>query len=264
MVDSIVPSEGTWPIDNCTYYGGIPDSIDAAYRVPGSTSWNMKEGCYTVCTFNTHMEDFETVDPYAGLVMTGGNTKLDLSTIPALYTGGITTIVGGTEGGYGRTGKGWYKTHLNHSGSYGTGLAKEVNFALTLKADLEIIPNGSSILVDFIKAGVPASPSVKKLYAEMARAIPASVPVADNDAGDFFKKMIKVAGPIVGTLFPAAKPLVAGGQAALTKGVDALSQRRKNKKALQANSNGKKSTRTVNVTDREYKQLLMMRGTPTN
>jgi hypothetical protein len=218
-------------VDNCTLYSGFPSSMEDAYRVPGSTSWNFKEGCYVVGTFNDHLEDFETLDPFGTCILSAGLQN------DAGFTS--TMVVGGIPGdpltldGRLRYPNPWTKTHLNHSGAYCTGLAKEVVFVLSMKVDMEIIPNAQSVLVDFIKPGVPASPGLRQLYSAMSMQIPPAVVRADNDAGDFFKKMIGVAAPLVSKIFPPAAPFVAPISGLATRGVDALSQRRKAKKQNQ-------------------------------
>jgi hypothetical protein len=181
------------------------------------------------------------MNPFGMAVLTGGPVSL-VGTTPAIVVGGVPTEY---DNDYPRYPNPWTKTHLNHSGAYATGLAKEVVFILSLKVDMEIIPTAQSALVDFIKPGVPASPGLRQLYSAMSMGIPPAVVRADNDAGSFFKKMVNIAAPLVGKIFPPAAPFVAPIQGLANRGVDALSQRRKAKKAKQTNTKGNGS---VNMT----------------
>lgn len=245
-----------FPNDNMTMYAGFPNSLESAYRVPGATSWNFKEGAYVSATFNSHLEDFETMDPFGGTYLTA-----DVGSSTGLFIGAQGV---GDSGEFRRLANPWCKTHLNHSGAYGTGLAKEVNFTLTVKADMEIIPTATSVLVDFIKPGVAASPQLRNLYSHMSRQIPPAVMRKDNDAGDFFKRMIKVAGPLVKTLFPPAAAFVDPLSGMATRGIDAIQARKEKKrqselKPLVKPRAGKPNTVTITVTPEEAARVQQMR-----
>ena len=75
-----------------------------------------------------------------------------------------------------------------------------------------------------------------ELYSHLTSKMPPSAPVADNDTGDFFKSMLKLAAPLISEIFPPAAPLVMAGLPLADAGINAISGAVKNarlKKATQ-------------------------------
>jgi len=210
--------------DAMRVFTGFPQDLATAFRIPGSTSRRFTEGTYVVGTFNHNKENFELPNGLGCAVLAASRPLND--TRPALFLGGVT----GADPGLGVVPNFFTYTHLDHSGSFCTGLSPETTFTITLKATVEIIPNASSVLIDFASPSIPYNPRVDELYQKLVNELPASVPVADNNAGDFFKKIVNVATPLVSSLFPTAAPVIGAASGLATKGIDALSKNRQRRK----------------------------------
>jgi len=209
-------------------FSGFPDSLANAFRIPGATSTRFTEGAYVVGSLNKNKEDFETPSGFSGALMcasrplTGTNSALFTGAIPPLTIGAV-----GTNQWYWRP---YTYTHLDQSGSFCTGLSPETTFAVTLKATIEILPNATSVLIDFTAPAPPFSPKLEELYTSMVAQMPPSSPVGDNASGDFFKRMIKIATPIISTMFPTAAPVVNSVASLANKGIDKVQANRQRKK----------------------------------
>jgi len=218
----------TWQVSFGTrLFTGLPESLAAAFRIPGSTSTRFSEGAYVVGSFNRNKADFELPSGLNACAMAASRPLV--GTNPALYIG-YQPNLGPALGSPQATNVPFVYTHLDYSGTFCTGLAPEANFTVTLKAGLEILPNSSSVLVDFISPTVPHNPKLEQLYETVVSQMPPSVPVADNDAGDWFKRVIKIAAPIASKIFPTAAPVINAGAGLATKGIGAIQQRRETKK----------------------------------
>lgn len=220
------------------HYGGYPVSAAECMRIPGSLQWNVTEGAYQVCTFDEHMKEFESATPLSGWTVgaramgTVAQNVLAAGTDPAVDAGNIV------------------KTHLDMSGSYLQGLHEEAVIVLTMHAVIEIIPRTSSVMIDFVKPGVPASPRLTATYATIKNDIPSAVPKADNDLGDFFKKMTKVMGPVLSTMFPEFSPLIGMADKGINYVADRAHERKakaKQQAALQSKSQPKNVINNMQV-----------------
>lgn len=203
-------------------YAGIPDSLASAFRIPGSLSTRFTEGTYVVATFNRHREDFELPSGYSSASMTP-QIKLDGS-VPGIYPGfrpsgslDITRYMS--------------YTHLDHSGSYCTGLNQQTTFTITLKAVLEILPNAQSVLIDFTQPSVPFNPRIEQLYDSIASSMPPATAVANNASGDFFKTLVNIATPLIKTMFPTMAPVIHNVSSAAQQGIQLLQNQRQAKLA---------------------------------
>jgi hypothetical protein len=224
--------------DAMRVFTGFPQDLATAFRVPGSTSRRFTEGTYVVGTFNHNKENFELPNGL-GCCTLAASRPLS-ATRPALFLGGITD----SDPELGVVPNFFTYTHLDHSGSFCTGLSPQTTFTITLKATVEIIPNANSVLIDFASPSIPYNPRVDELYQKIVSELPPSVPVADNNAGDFFKKIVNVATPLVSSLFPSAAPIIGAASGLANKGIDALSRNRQRKKAQKKNqANSKKLTK---------------------
>jgi len=214
-------------VDNVRMFTGFPTSQAEAFRIPGSTQTRFTEGTYVTGTFNSKLEEFEESGGTRLAVMCSG-IPTGSDSVPALAIGG--TPNGNDQfGDQTRDFRPFAYTHLDHSGSYCTGLAPEVSFSLSLKAVVEILPNASSVLVDFATKSTPTEPRAVELYSKIAAKMPVAAPVADNDAGEWFRKMIKIATPLIADIFPEFAPIIKPLAGMAERGVVALSKHHKEK-----------------------------------
>ena len=240
--------------DAMRVFTGFPQDLATAFRIPGATSRRFTEGTYVVGTFNHNKENFELPNGL-GCAVLAASRPLD-NTRPALFLGGIT----GQQVEEGVVPNFFTYTHLDHSGSFCTGLSPQTTFTLTLKATVEIIPNASSVLIDFALPSIPYNPRVDELYQKIVSELPASVPVHDNNAGDFFKKIVNVATPLVSTLFPATKPLIGVASGLANKGIDALSKNRQRKRAKKNNQVSRKQLTKTEISAEIQRLNRMLRN----
>lgn len=218
---------GTFGIlDNTRTFTGFPASLAEAFRIPGSTQTRFTDGTYVTGTFNSKLEEFESPGGTRAALLTSGIPTT--GTVPGYLAGGAPNgnLIYGERLRHFRP---FIYTHLDHSGSYCTGLAPEVNFTLSLKAVVEILPNSGSVLVDFASKSTPTDPRTMSLYSRMAAQMPPAAPVADNDAGEWFRKMIKMATPLIADIFPEIAPILKPLAGMADRGVVALSKHHKEK-----------------------------------
>lgn len=216
--------------DHVRSFTGLPASLADAFRIPGSTQTRFTDGTYVTATFNRNLEEFENCGGYRGCVIVSDiPAPSDATSRPALIVGGYENDQ--TPGSRHRFFRPFAYTHVDHSGSFCTGLAPEATFTLSLKAVLEVLPNTNSTMIDFASKSQPTDPKMLQLYSNIAAQMPVSAPVADNDAGEWFKKMLKIAGPLIADIFPEVAPLIKPATALANKGIDALSAHHKKKKA---------------------------------
>lgn len=231
-IRTVVPVVGTTAVTNThalSFYTGLPDTYAQCLRIPGSVQWNVEEGAYVVCTFNTDMERFECPISYEGAVM-GTNTLGVAAATNGVYMGANPGV-----NQYNTA-----KTHLDMSGNYLKGLDENAVITITFHAVLEIIPNVNSVMIDFIKPTTTYNPELLQVYARAKADLPAASVKADNDAGDAFKKILGVLAPVLSAVFPAFSPLIQGGATLLSGVTTAVQERRKKKREAQA-SNAKAS-----------------------
>lgn len=224
--------------DAMRVFTGFPQDLATAFRVPGSTSRRFTEGTYVVGTFNHNKENFELPNGLGCATLAAARPLNDVR--PALFLGGIT----GLDREAGVVPNFFTYTHLDHSGSFCTGLTPQTTFTITLKSTIEIIPNANSVLIDFAAPSIPYNPRVDELYQKIVTELPPSVPVHDNNHGDFFKKIVNVATPLVSSLFPTAAPVIGAASGLATKGIDALSKNRQRKKAAKTPAARKQLTKS--------------------
>lgn len=200
-------------------FSGYPRNATECYRVPGSRIWNAKDGVYAVGSFDDFSEHFESSD----------NASLYMAT--ALPINGVSfgmdnTVWGGNINVSAITASQVQSpvvlTHLDMSGAYFSSLQPQSTLQVTLHAYLEITPTTSSVLIDFVKPSTPWEPELLQVFSETMCALPPAVPQGENDAQDFFRKVVQIASPMLSMAFPEfAGPINAFTPLAL-KGVDAL------------------------------------------
>lgn len=204
-----------------THFAGYPRDLSECMRIPGSLQWGAEEGSYHVCTFDEHLREFESPTPQS--VFTTAGTTLGQAT--------QNTFVAGMDSGV--TAQSVVKTHLDMSGSYLSGLNESAVITITLHAVVEIVPRTSSVMIDFVKPGVPGNSRLMSTYATVKNDLPAAVVKDDNDAGDFFKTMVNLMTPALSVAFPEFSPLIGGAGYLANKGISALEANHKKKKQAQ-------------------------------
>lgn len=208
-----------------TEYTGVPDTAAIALRIPGSKQWNATEGVYAVASFAStdNPARFATREPVSISTRADlGPTRMwsNCAHVTANSTGGTVPFRRATIG----VGNETLESNMNCSGAFFTGLSPETTLTVTLKAYVEIYPLPYESLIDLATPSAPYDVKVLSLYAAIIRELPPGVPKGDNDAGDFFRgigrialRLIQHGSDFVGLYQPELAPiaLIAGRAAKL-------------------------------------------------
>jgi len=130
----------------------------------------------------------------------------------------------------------YINTHLDFSGVYMSGLSPQTTLTVTVKVVIEIIPNPTSLLIDFLKPSNPYVPGMLEAYSIAAADIPPAVPKGDNDAGDYMNVITDSLTAGLSLVFPEFAPLIALGGAGVKGISNAVKKRRKEKAEKKANA----------------------------
>ena len=95
------------------------------------------------------------------------------------------------------------------SGAYFSGLSSMTKLTLTLRVFVEVFPAASNPLVPLAHPSNPYDAKALQCYQEIMSHMRSGYRVADNDAGDFFRKAIAVARTVGRTLMPIMPPNLA-------------------------------------------------------
>lgn len=215
-----------------------PQTVDKAVSLVGSRSWSAKEGCYVPFRL-TNID----VNPIAkttakGILLSSpgdypasvtGPNYLSYTLCQAdLVPGGVFTI----------TDLPAVATHsFDTSGAYFTGLSNSTTLSVYLRLYIEIFPFDDEKMVAMAAPSPSSDPLALELAQRTALTMPSGVMRKDNDAGDFFRSVLKVASKVLPVIAPMAgnySPLVnAAGAAA---GTAAKTMEKKKKKPSPDNS----------------------------
>jgi len=93
-----------------------------------------------------------------------------------------------------------------------TGLSDQTTLTVTFKTIVEIFPPANSTLAPMVSPSCPYDPAAIQAYSTIVQGAPYAVPVSENNAGDFFRKVIAAAkdmAPLLGLIPYVGKPLQA-------------------------------------------------------
>jgi hypothetical protein len=208
----------------------IAKYVDSLRTVPGSLTWAAAEGCYVVPRMTMVPRDIHILT-YANtgvLEGTGGNTRL-----PILY------VDGGSSDNWMPAPVGLRTDSSNKiplflptapAGFspvqiYFTGLSPETSLTVTFKTIVEYFPAIGSSLLPLAMPSPSFDPKALALYSKIASIAPFAVPVDENEAGEYFRKImvaLSKAAVLIAPMFGQYSPLVSAigsvGQRVLSKG----------------------------------------------
>ncbi len=194
------------PIQACT--------LKPLLAVPGSSSWPAAQGVYVVPRLT---QIPKTTAVYGQVSSTVGVS----SRVPILYGTDGKTATPEPYSTYSETFAGAVQKvpqFLPYAPNYFTpiqvflsGLSNQTTLVIKLRLIVEYFPSLTSSLLPLASPSPAYDPKVFALYSAIASEAPYAVPVDQNAAGDYFRKIMKVAGtglqwlsPIFGTAGPAA------------------------------------------------------------
>lgn len=203
---------------------------DALLQVPGVSTWESSEGCYAVPRMTSIAGTVEspTYSHRASVVTDSNSATVSHVSTPISYVTidgiKVPNILGVTSSGFGAV------------QVFFCGLSHETTLTVTMRTVVEYFPSFGSTLFPLATPSTAYCPKAFELYSEIARTAPYAVPVRQNAAGDYFRKILKVAGQVATQLAPMTGPwspyLAAAGSAAT--GASVMWQRAVDKRAEKA------------------------------
>lgn len=212
----------------------IPSGMTHLRRIPSAGTWDARKGVYCIPRMTWPDVPITEVD---GLHRTTRITYVDGNSTRTGHTG--TTVVGGATL---PIIQGAPKTSFAPTMSLFAGLSPETTLRITFRTIVEYFPDTTSALLYGSSPSTIYDASALQAYSRIAQHAPYAVPVNENAAGDYFRKLLKVANqvaPYVTGLVPAQFKPVALAAAAGLKGLDAavdqvMKRRDERKKRAQA------------------------------
>lgn len=190
---------------------GIPTSSTSLRSVPSARTWAAKDGCYIV----PRMMDQATMslknrrDATLTFITPAG-----VETAFHSFPGGVTPVTGADSK---------YRPVFNSPIVTGftpmmislTGLSAETTFTITLKTIVEMYPPPTHVLAPMATPSCPFSPNALSAYSAISSSAPYAVPVGENAAGDFFRKVISAAKYVVPLISTGINTFIPGAGTAL-------------------------------------------------
>lgn len=187
---------------------------DALIGIPGSCTWPAKDGVYAIPRMITHTMPVETPahnrraavvqsSTFATTYAISCPTSVDLlnhAVFNGVASSGFTAVQ-----------------------AYLTGLSHESTLTITMRTIVEYFPTFGSGLLQLTTPSPPFCPIAFEIYSRTAQIAPYAVPVKQNGAGEYFRKILSIAGAIGSAAAPFLGPV--GGVVGLAgQGATALSR----------------------------------------
>jgi len=183
-------------------YSGAPNTISEAQNSPGSQTWNAEFGSYCVCT-QSAMDNALTMPMFHEPIMFETPPNLT-SNVRAIFNAGLANETNNPTV--------YHLNNMDCSGAWYTGLSPDSTFTVTVCMYIEMIPDPSNkLLVSMSNPMAAYDPDALELLARCYTQLPVACPKGDNDAGDFFRKVLGIIGK-VGTGLGTALAFVPGLQ----------------------------------------------------
>jgi hypothetical protein len=203
------------------------NTLQPLLSVPGSCTWPASEGVYAIPRMTMVPRDVLTYSYTPGVAANQGAS----SRLPILYgtDGNIATpeptgfhAVGGYEQclfkPFGPNGFSPLQVWLS-------GLSSQTSLTVSFRTIVEYFPALNSPLLPLASPSPVFDPKALACYSAAAARAPYAVPVNQNSAGDYFKKILKVLGEslsVISPVFGEFSPLALGLGKALVSGSDLI------------------------------------------
>lgn len=192
VTNDAIPGSKIQSLGLCQQVLSPPINIAEAKSQTSSRTWSAADGCYVPAR-----QDQITpprMNQSALVVMesrgTGGKDSF--------YFGeGSPILEEATTGGGAAEYCDFHLNSLETSGAYFTGLSEETTLTLVMRAYVEIMPYHDRTLVPLATPSAAYDPMALELYSQTLRTLPVGVPVGENAAGDWFKRVGRALKPIV-------------------------------------------------------------------
>lgn len=183
-----------------------PANIAQAMLLPGTRQWEAKDGAYLVETFD-HTLNRPTPTQFGQHIFENGDFVVATA---ASFSGQTKNGFGRMAGGLSGSAPGFSTPSpfqwipKDTSGAFFTGLNGSTQLTLTVVKVIETFPTFADPLVTLARKTPAHDPAFFELYKAIAQTLPPGVMVGENDAGDFWQRILGVVrdvAPAIGSAF---------------------------------------------------------------
>lgn len=184
-----------------------PATVDQAQLYNGTRVWEAEEGAYVPFRFvsaECPPSTYESTPFIMTSVTPGAPAQPDIASsdlITVVLPG--TTNVSTTNCSIGPS----KFNNMHNQGAYFTGLSDQTTLTVILHADLEVFPAADSTLISLATPSCKPDPKAIQLAASVQGELPVATMRRDNDAGDWFRKILKVVRTVSGYVQYAPGPV---------------------------------------------------------
>lgn len=166
----------------------VASSLAALLSVPGSQTWPAAEGVYAIPRMNSVPRNASRL----------GETTVGRSPIMRTSNGKIASVepVGVSADGVCEF-MPFDSAYFSPVQVYLTGLSSQTTLTVTFRTIVEYFPDLGSPLIPMADPSPPFDPRVFTIYSRVIQEAPYAVPVGQNSAGDYFRKVLRVVGRVI-------------------------------------------------------------------
>jgi hypothetical protein len=190
--------------------------------VPGSQTWQAADGCYVIPRMTIVPRDIYSFayTPYDGATLLRGAS----SRLPIIYGSDGKTATPIPIGGQTVTDTVPLFAPYSPSGFspiqvFLSGLSAQTNLTVTFRTIVEYFPALNSPILPIASPSATFDPEILRLYFQIVQTAPYAVPVDQNEAGEYFRRILRITSdalvlvsPMFGTYAPVIKTLGQAGQ----------------------------------------------------
>lgn len=223
-----------------------PNTISAARSVPDSSQWKASEGCYCIPRLNTEViTPGESHIAQAGVSLIGVAGAVTSAQALHSYPTVLTQTVGVAPSPLLKGFQPIFTRPLVSSftplTAFFGGLSNESTLTVNLRAIVEYFPPPGHNLLTSAKPSAMYDPTALQVYSATCYAAPYAVPVGQNDAGDYFRKVLSAMSKIAPYAAVSLKPFAPGASFLVSTGGKMAALGAQRIKARQQKKKGKRN-----------------------
>jgi len=224
------------PASLASYSGPLvrfpPQNTAEAVLLPGTRTWEAKDGCYVVSSFHTTENPATLIAPKMPVI-----TSVDIDDLEGVIaSSAVNAMIPGPTVGTSsiRDVVGFRIFNIHQSGAILSGLSASTSITINWNVYLETFPSNAE--ADILPLATPScefDPDVLDLYSRVMVKLPVGVPVRENGLGDWFLDAVTSAAKYVGPVLSALPhPIAQGAGAVLTSLGNAGKKKKKPQKVV--------------------------------
>lgn len=159
---------------HCFEMGTMPETLAQVRAIPQSAQWEAAKGVYFVPRMSSPPD--LNMEYRSGLMYTS-STVVYSPAVLSSFSGTPTTASTSVDSFCGVV-------------AYFSGLSNQTTLTVSYRTIVEYFPSPSSNLISEASPSAAYEPSVLQVYNEVVKQAPYAVPVGQNAAGDFFRKVL--------------------------------------------------------------------------